>query len=178
MSVVSLTEVKSHLNLTVSTHDGELQAFIDSAEAAIGERVGPLSPITRTVRVTPAGRTLRVPAPAIGLTSVTDADGTGLTVADLYLNPAPGLVEFNDGQTFGSRYYTVVYQAGRTTCPADLKMAVKELVRHLWTTQRGPTARAGLASEMTSNSVPGAAYAFPIRVEQLLKPHAQIHVAV
>lgn len=178
MSVVSLAEVKTHLNVAVVTHDAEMQTFIDSAEAAIGERVGPLSSVARTVRVTPAGRTLRVPAPAISLTSVTDADGTALTLADLYLNPKPGLVEFNDGRTFGSRYYTVAYDAGRAACPPDLKFAVKELVRHMWTTQRGPTARAGLASEMASNSVPGAAYAFPFRVEQLLKPHMQIHVAV
>jgi hypothetical protein len=174
VSVVSLPEVKTHLNLTVSTHDTELQAVLDGAEAAIGERVGPLTSTATTARVRGGGSALVLPvSPAVSLTSVTPADSTALTLADLYLDTEAGVVTYESGATFSARHYTVVYQAGRATCPADLKLAVKELVRHLWTTQRGPTARAGLAAEMTSNSVPGAAYAFPFRVEQLLAPHDQ-----
>lgn len=176
MSVVALTEVKTHLNLTVTTHDAEVQSFIDSAEAAIGERVGPLASATRTVRVRGESRTLVLPvAPAVSLTSVTPADSsTALTLSDLYLDAAAGLVRYESGATFGARHYDVVYEAGRATCPADLKLAVKELVRHLWTTQRGVAARPfSRESEGPSNTLPGAAYVFPFRVEQLLAPHEQ-----
>lgn len=175
MSVVSLAEVKTHLNLTVSTHDAEVQSFIDAAEAAIGERVGPLASATTTVRVRGGGRSLVLPlAPAVSLMSVTPADSTALSLSDLYLDAAAAIVSYVSGGTFSARHYDVVYEAGRSTCPADLKLAVKELVRHLWSTQRGSTARPGSReSEATSNTLPGAAYVFPFRVEQLLAPHEQ-----
>lgn len=176
MSVVKLAEAKSHLNMTGSAHDGELQGFIDVAEAVIANRVGPIGPTTTTVTVR-GGETLILPVgPAISLTSVTPTDdgATALTVGDLHLDTAAALITYESGATFGARRYTVVYEAGRTTCPADLKLAVKELVRHLWQTQRGPTRRpGGSGSDQASNTLPGAAYLLPFRVEQLLVPHTQ-----
>lgn len=175
MSVVTLAKVKTHLNLTATTHDGELQELVDSAEAAIAERVGPLALSSTTCRI-PGGSELALPVlPAATLTSVTPVDGTALTLSDLYLDQAAALVTFNSGAYFCSTYYDVVYQAGRTTCPDDLMLAVKELVRHLWSTQRGSAPRpgGGPLSDSTSNTLPGAAYVFPFRVEQLLAPHEQ-----
>lgn len=176
MSVVSLSSVLNHLNLTQSDNDGKVQDFIDSAEAAIVERTGPLELVQKTERVRGGGRTvlpLRV-SPAASLTSVTPVDGTALNLSDLYLDKESALVTYESGAAFGFRAYDVVYMAGRATCPDDLKLAVKELVRHLWQTQRGPTARPGSSqSESTSNTIPGAAYIFPFRVEQLVSPHDQ-----
>lgn len=180
MAVLTLAEAKSHLNLTASTHDAELLSFIIAAEAAIGERVGPLSTVVTTVRIRGGRAALRLPvAPAVSLTSVTPYEDSALTLADLYLDGAAGLVTHNDGTSFTASHYTVVYTAGRSTCPADLLLAVKELVRHLWETQRGPTARPGSnVSDSVSNTIPGAAYIFPHRVSQLLKPHTPILVGV
>lgn len=179
MAALTLAEVKSHLNITVATHDGELAAFIDAAEAAVAQRVGPLVPESRTLRVRPASRVLRIPTPAVSVTAVTDADGVAVTLSNLYLDGASGIVTFNDGTGFPSSYYTVVYVAGRDPIPADLRLAVKELVRHLWDTQRGPTRRPGsTASEATSNTISGAAYLLPFRVSELLKPHMPILVGI
>ena len=177
MAVLTLAAAKAHLNITVSTHDDEIQGMIDSAVAAIAERVGPIEAVAKTVRVTPLARHLRVPGPAISLTSITDADGVAETLGDLYLEQGPGLISFNDGRSFASRYYTVVYSAGRATIPKDLVLAVAELVRHFWATQRGPTQRPGAkGSETMANSVPGAAYLLPFRVSELIKPHMPILV--
>lgn len=176
MSVVSLAEVKAHLNVSVATHDGEIQSFVDAAEAAIGERVGPLGPTEEAVRVSGGRTTLRLPVgPAVSLTSVTPADGgTALTLSDLHLDEETAIVTYENGAGFPARHYDVVYQAGRDVCPADLKLAVKELVRHLWVTQRGLTTRPGSReSEAASNTLPGAAFIFPFRVEQLVSPHDQ-----
>jgi hypothetical protein len=176
VSVVALGEVKTHLNLTASTHDAELQSLIDAAEAAIGERVGPLAPTAETARVRGGGRdTLVLPiSPVVSLTSVTPVDGDALTLSDLHLDQESGLIAFEAGGSFSLRHYDVAYDAGRTECPADLKLAVKELVRHVWSTQRGPTTRPGSReSEGAANTLPGAAYVFPFRVEQLLAPHEQ-----
>ncbi|WP_183092908.1 phage head-tail connector protein [Nocardioides stalactiti] len=174
MSTVSLDAVKVHLNIPADklTHDTELQVFIDAAESAIGERVGPLAAVERTVRITPYPRTLRVPSPAAAFTAVVDADGSAVAVADLRVDAASGLAYYLDGSAFTSRWYDVTYMHGYDPCPADLVLAVKEMVRHLWATQTGPARRPGsTASNEMSNTVPGAAFMFPFRVSQLIAPH-------
>lgn len=176
MAVVTLDEVKRHLNITSGDYDGELQGFLNAALAAITERVGPLEPTVATARLRGA-ETLALPVvPVVSLTSVTPVGGSALTVGDLDLDERAGVIATMSGSRFGSRHYDIAYVAGRAECPADLKLAVKELVRHFWDTQRGPTRRPGsTTSDATSNTVPGAAYAFPFRVEQLLAPH-ELHL--
>jgi hypothetical protein len=173
VSVVSLQRVKTHLNITASTHDGELQSVIDASEAAIAEKCGPLVSTATTARIRGGCYGLVLPViPAISLTSVTPADSTALTLADLYLDTEAGVVTYNSCAEFTARYYDVVYNAGRTTCPADLQLAVLEMVRHLWGSQRSPALYPG--SSVTEGPVtPGSAYLMPYRVQELITPHAQ-----
>jgi hypothetical protein len=180
MSVVDLEDVKAHLNITGDGNDTELQAFIDAAEAAIAAQVGPLEPETRTDRVRSAAGTLVLPvSPVVSMTSVTNADTTEILVDDLYLDTTAAVITYGDGVSWVTPgFYDVTYVAGRETCPADLLLAIKELVRHLWQTQRGPTSRPGSrGSDATANTVPGAAYLLPFRVMELLAPHIQPSVA-
>lgn len=171
MSVLTLPQAKEHLNISGNANDAELTAMIAAAEAAIGQRCGPLASTATTVRVKGGGALVLPVTPALSLTSVTPVGGTALTISDLHVTSG-GLVTYNSGAGFSSLYYDVVYNAGRTTCPDDLLMAVKELVRHMWRTQRGPTRRPGSEpSDATANTVPGAAYMLPFRVSELLAPH-------
>ena len=126
-------------------------------------------------RVRGGGPSLVLPVcPATLLVSVLADGETALTVDDLYLDEVSGVVTYNSGATFSARFYTVAYMAGRETCPDDLKLAVLELVRHFWDTQRGPVRRPGsTASEGTSNTIPGAAYLLPFRVSELIAAHLQ-----
>lgn len=176
MSVLDLAVVKAHLNITAATYDAELSRFIDAAEAALARRVGPLAATATTVVVDGARCSLVLPIfPAGDLTSVTDADGNALDVGDLRISGA-GVVEYADGRrVFYSRSYTVVYAAGYAPLPADLEMAALEMVRHLWVTQRGSGTRPGSPpSNELSNTLPGAVYALPIRVQQLIAPYTII----
>lgn len=179
MSVLDSTDAAAYLNIGGNQHTAELQTMIDAAEAAIAQRCGPLTSTATTARVRGGGYVLVLPTtPAVSLTSVTPVGGTALTVGDLYLDTRAGLVTYNLGAGFPSSLYDVVYNAGRVTCPADLLMAVKELVRHMWKTQRGPTRRPGSEpSESTANTVPGAAYMLPNRVLELIGPHLQAGIA-
>lgn len=177
MSVLTLALAKTHLNITVSTYDTELQTVIDAAEAAIAKVVGPLSSTSYTRRVRGGSCELVLPvSPVISLTSVTPVNGTALTLGDLYLESETGIVRWSlSDRAFSYAWYTVVFAAGRSSLPDDLLMAVKELVRHIWTTQRGGTTRPGSRpSADLSNTLPGAAHTFPIRVTQLLAPHRLI----
>jgi hypothetical protein len=176
MSALSLVDAKAYLNITVATHDTELQTVINSAEAAIEALVGPLSPRTVTARVPGNSAVLLLPTiPAASLTSVTPFGGSAMDLASFDLDATAGIVNYPGGSgTYPSTYYTIVYEAGRDPVPADLMMAVKELVRHLWGPQRGGSVRPGSSpAEGLSNTLPGAAYSLPIRVTQLLTPHMQ-----
>lgn len=171
-SVLSLPDAKKYLGIpdNVVTHDEELQAFIDAAEAALERRVGPLQPKSRTDRVRGGSALSLLAMPAISLTSVTDVNGGSLSVDDLYLNGAAGVVTNVYGSSFPAREYDVTYSAGRASCPPDLMMALKELVRHLWRTQRGP---GGTADQ----NAPGAAFMMPNRVLELIGPHLAVGFA-
>lgn len=172
MSTVKLAEAKTHLNITKSDADGELQSTIDAAEATIAQHVGPLAPTTVTATLRGSSLLLLPTAPVISLTSITGASGGALTVGDFTLDAAAGIVTYSSGAWFGSQWYTVVYQAGRTTCPADLLFAVKELVRHLWESQRNPARFPGSSISDGPLDTPGAAYLMPYRVQELIAPHA------
>lgn len=184
MSVLTLDQAKTHLQLSLDDHDpdDELTAFIAATEASLVTAVGPIEPTEVTRRISGGTYTLVLPvSPAIELTTVTPYSGTALTVGDLYLDPTTGLVTNNNMSPFVAAYYTVVYSAGRATCPPDLLMAVKELLRHLWKTQRGQVARPGLMGDdldpQINNRAAGVLYGealWPQRVRQLVEPHRQV----
>lgn len=180
MSVIDLAEAKTHLDITTDDDDDELLAVIDSAEAAIVQRVGPLTATDATARVVGYSWGLYLPQyPAISLTSVTPVNGTPLDLSTLYLDGRAGAVSRNDGSRFTSPAYDVAYVAGRDPVPTDLVFAVKELTRHMWETQRGAASVAnaylddnvGVGLHGMALALPGGAYTFPIRIMELLAPH-------
>lgn len=179
MAVLSTPDAKTYLGITVSTHDDTLEGIIAAAEAAIAQKCGPLEPVARTVRVSAGSASMLVlPAPIVEITLVADADGNVVDATDLYVDQEAGLLSFSDGQWFTARWYDVTYEQGREPCPADLLLAVKELVRHLWESQRGSVRRPGsTVGEATANTIPGAAYMMPFRVSELIAPHLRPSVA-
>jgi hypothetical protein len=143
MAVVDLATAKSYLNITGSASDDTLQSIVYAAQAAIAEKCGPLEPVQRTVRIPGSGSsTLVLPAPVGSIISMADAAGSPVDVSDFFLDQAAGLINAGDF-TFSSRWYDVTFNHGRVTCPPDLILAVKELIRHLWESQRGGTRRPG-----------------------------------
>lgn len=174
MSALTLADAKAHLRIDGAVDDYDVQAFIDAAEGAITKRCGALVSTTTTATVDGWGRSLILPtAPVLSLTSVTPVGGSPIDQSVLYLDPSTGVVEFVDGSRFTDRRYTIVFAAGRNTVAPDLLQAVKELLRHLWMTQRGgsvPSAMPDL-DPLVDAGVPGASYALPRRVEQLIAPY-------
>lgn len=171
MSVLSLADAKRHLNIDVDTYDTELQATIDSAEQIIADRCGPLAPTAVTDRVSISGGysfTLRT-TPVISLTTATSVFGTSTADASqLFVSPS-GVVTWRDGiSRFYWGEYDVVYQAGRATVPPALLFAVKEMVRHLWTTQQGGGSRPGTAPQAAT---PG--FLIPNMVREAMEPYVQ-----
>lgn len=177
MSIVTLADVKKHLNLPTSVDDAELQDTIDAAEAALEERLGPLTSTTVTARVPGGGTMLSPPVtPIISITSVTPVGGTALTVADLTISTDSTQIEYIYGSTFGSRRYDVVYTAGRAVLPDHLRMAAKKLAALMWRSQRGPVQVPGLGGEQVGPGffLPGSTSEFPPDIERLIAKSEQV----
>lgn len=177
MAVLTLADAKAHLNITTTTHDAELTSLISSAEAAIAQRVGPLEPTDVTSRVSGRVALILPVYPVLSLTSIKTSSGFTLPVTDYTINLATGEVVHISGLAFtASPYYTVAYKAGRAAgaLPADILLADKELVRHLWESQRGAS-RAAVSPMGESAAAPG--YLLPYRVQELLAPHMQFGLA-
>lgn len=174
MSVLDLAAARTHLNITGSSYDTELQAFIDAAEATLAQRVGPLSTTSVTKRVPGFGWSLHLPVyPAVSLTSVTPIGGTAITLTTLYLETNSGTVSRNDLGFFSSAAYDVVYTVGRSAVPADLLMAVKKLLKFMWKDQRGGASRPGQTPEVIA---PGRL--FPPDVEELIEPYVRLQATL
>jgi hypothetical protein len=170
VAVLTLNEAKAHLNITSTTQDDELQTFMAAAEAAIERRIGPLVATSVTRRVF-GGDSYALPVyPALSVTSVTPVGGTALPLDGIYVGPDGVLTGAGYAPTAG---YDVTYQAGHAATaadvPADLRLAILEMVRHLWESQR--------RSRGQVTDVPGSAHAFPYRVEELLAPYVQFGIA-
>lgn len=164
MSVLSLDDAKSHLNSTKSVNDAELQSTIDAAEAAIAKRVGPLAVVSVTSRVQGCTDALYLPTtPVVSLTSVTPVGGSAIDVSSL--TTSGGTVSVILGGSFYGRLYDVTYTAGRSTVPDDLLFAIKQMVKHLWESQRATG---------VSGDAPAVPYfSFPNAVSELLSPYVQ-----
>ena len=173
-SVLPLDQAKQHLNISGSTSDAELQATIDAAEARLSQEVGALRPADRTDRVLRSGdgTFLLLPtAPASNLTAVVSADeaATALDLSMLVLDGNAGTISYADGwSVFRSPAYMATYSAGWADVPADLLYAIRELVRHLWQTQRGMPLLSDGPVDM-----PPAGFALPNRVLEMIAPHRQ-----
>jgi len=182
MTALTRNEAKDHLNIaaTVTSYDPEIDSFIARAESAVETRCGPLLAEPVTARVRGSRPLLSVSqTPILQLTSVTPVGGSPLTLADLVVErPNAGVIEYESGGRFGSRWYDVAYSCGwaatAAELPEDLKLGTLELLRHLWGTQRATGGGRIGTEDATANTLPGAAYLLPFRVEQLLAPFMKV----
>ena len=176
MSVLTVAEVKTHLNIVGAVSDAEIQTFIDACEDAVAEKCGPLTSVARTERVKGGGAGLVLTeTPVVSLTSVTPVNGSAISLTLLNVEKSAGVVEWLSGACFQTGWYDVVTQAGRASLPNDMRLGIKELIRHVWDTQRGSGGRpGGRSSEALSNTVLASAYTWPNRVTELLAPYIQV----
>jgi hypothetical protein len=175
--ILSLADAKTHLNLTTTTHDEEVRAWVESVTSGIEHLAGVC--VRRTViekHDVPAHglHTLALRrTPVLSLTSLVAvlSGGTSYTVADLDVDGPTGIVSRLDGgRLYGPLRAT--YVPGRLVVPANLTAAAKIILQHLWRTQQGPgRPQMGVGDFDVTEQVPGFGYAIPNRALQLLEPH-------
>ena len=174
--IVTVAEVKTHLNIPSSdtSSDAELAGFISAATPVIEHVTGPV--VARAVVEKYDGGyealVLRQP-PVISITSVTE-DGTAVAASDYTLSDAGVLYRKSGVWLCGRSTVQVTYQAGRSTVPASIALAAKELIRINWRPQQGGNYSPvdGGSSDVGAGE-PRLGFFVPNRVAEMLVPHAQ-----
>jgi hypothetical protein len=128
--IVTLTDAKTHLNLSSAANDAELQAFLDSAEELVAEETRTYSVASYTeTRPVDCGVAFLSHTPVVSVVSVT---APGETITGFTIHPY-GAVSGLDGW----REVTIAYTAGTALPPARVRTAVLMVTQRLWETQRG-----------------------------------------
>lgn len=186
ISIVSLDEVKSHLNIaaTNTTNDEEIRRFIDAATDLCENYVGCVLGRQTFTNEKYDGNTdiirLRNPR-AMSITSVYE-NGNLVDPTGYVLDPTGQRIQrLSYGTLNGPNYFgvwapgvqniVISYVSGFINPPPTAKQGLLEEVRHLWQTQRGSTSvmsRGQNGDEYT----PGSTYSMPRRVMELLDPIA------
>jgi hypothetical protein len=175
--LIGLDEARRHLRITSSdpARDEDIRDFVDTATELCEAYTGRTY---RRMQVTGTfdggGRLVRlVRTPVVSILSVTESaiavPDSGWTLnADtgaLYRGPSTGCGRW----AWGRQNIVVTYTAGPVPAqvPALVRQAVKELLRHLWDTQRGGSnlpRQAGVGDDWD----PRQGYSMPRRVTELL----------
>ena len=168
MALITLAEAKSHLNITSSATDTELQFFVDVACDLVqgyADRTWDVGSVTETSDGGTDTILLRC-SPITAITSVS-VDGSTLAASAYDADLANGIIRTVTPTTVGTANVSVVYAVGDATPPNLAKHAAKETVRHLWATQRGTTIRNAMNGD---DYTPGTGFSLPRRVMELLDP--------
>lgn len=183
-SIVSLQEAREYLDFEETDADELLRATCIVASQACEEWTGKTW-MRQVVTDEPhggCGSRLRLRRrPVLSVTSV-EENGVAVPGAGYFLNARQGWLYRGTTQgvydwTSGVENITVTYIAGPPggVVPETIRRGVLEMVRHLWTTQRGAS---GFPSQGTDSEwSPGAGYSIPRWVEQLWAAHRAIGVA-
>lgn len=184
LGVVSLDEVKQHLNIpsTNTTLDEEIRRFIDAAtdlaESYLGVDLGRRIWTDELYDGNTDHLRLRNPK-ALSITSVYE-NGLLLASTDTVLDPTgQRLYRVTTGALSSPSYYgifapgsnniKVSYISGFITPPPAAKQGVLEIIRHLWQTQRGGMNVMGRALP-GDEQYPTSTYSLPRRAMELLDP--------
>ncbi|MER8004985.1 hypothetical protein [Streptomyces sp. NPDC094149] len=171
----SLADAKKKLDIpaTSTADDAELREFIEATTFAVEYFVGPVA--RRTVQqVVTGNRDALVlhTTPVIALTSVTAVQSWQMAIdlADLDVDTNTGVVRRNDSLCFPVGDYRLVYTAGRQLVPANVELAGKLILQHLWRTNFGAARGPSVSDDfLATEQVPGFGYAIPNRALQLLQ---------
>lgn len=183
ISIVSLDEVKAHLNIaaTTTTHDEELRRFIDAATDLCEQYVGCVLGRQTFISEKYDGNVdiirLRNPR-AISITSVYE-NGTLVDPTGYVVDPTGQRIQrLSYGTLYGPNYFGVwapgvqniiiSYVSGFINPPPSAKQGVLEEIRHLWQTQRGSTSVMGRGQNGDEYTA-GTTYSMPRRVMELLE---------
>ena len=195
--LLSLEDAKQALNKSslIFDDDGELELYIAAVTRLVEKYIGPVNPRTVTNRrLYPRSdgaiqvRTLPPfdsDSALLTVTSLTSSTGTVYTPAAADIEPVNGLIY--PPASYGFGYYSggpfvAVYRVGLSEVPEDIHLAAREVLMHLWRSQRGGAGASGLRAggggfEDATLAAEAFAYAKSYGVLDILRPYQQPGIA-
>jgi hypothetical protein len=167
--LVSLDDLKRHLNITTTTYDDELRAFgMVAADLVEGHCNRYWRRRTVVDTFDAGGEAVNLThTPVISITSVVSR-GVAVSSNNYSINLLTGRLRYRYGFFPGDYEDLVVtYVAGAAAVPPVVQQAALETTRHLWQTQRGAM---GARNTMNGDEYgsAGMSYSLPRRVTELL----------
>jgi hypothetical protein len=169
--LVSLDDLKRHLNITTTTYDDELKAFgMVAADLVEGHCNRYWRRRTVVDTFDAGGEAVNLTkTPIISITSVV-AREVAVSTQNYRVNLLTGRLRYRWGFFPGDYEDLVVtYVAGAAVVPPVVQQAALETTRHLWQTQRGAMgARSALSGDDFADRGMGMSFSLPRRVTELL----------
>lgn len=179
-ALISLAEARAFLNLVSRGDDEELRDFVQIATAAASEycKVAfELATFVEAHDIRPGQTSVILRNPRALSITLVEVLGVPLGTDEYRLNPTGEIVQRISGTAFtpfpsGLGAVVVEYASGLAAAQLPLaRQAVREMLRHLWQTQRGSK---GNGLPLADDWQSGTGYTFPNRVTELLEPLRRI----
>lgn len=179
--VAGLDEFRAQLDRADTSDDAELRLYLEAATNQIEWLIGPLSPTTVTERHSSFDRAALRRFPVVSVTSVATvtngvADSPVLASNKYMLDAAYGELRFTDwyGYGYGGRSdFEITYVVGRTSIPADIKLAGLIIAQHLWSVQNARWTINAPGDDQLQ-VIPGSGFMVPYRALELLRPYISV----
>lgn len=171
----TLAEARASLGWIASdtANNSDLEAYITAVTPVIEDHTGPLIARSRTFTLSGGSGVLVLPVRFTAITAITE---NGSAVTDYVADSQAGLIYAGSttatrSWAAGVRNIIVVATVGSGTIPANVNLAARELVRHLW--QMGRQGSRPAYNNEAPNIVPQG-FAMPKRVLELLAPNQRL----
>jgi hypothetical protein len=169
-ALMSLADAKAQLKITSTTSDDKLREYLEAATEIVESYVGPVVSRTHTARV--RGYRCEIPLPHTQVTAVTAITDirtgtTPVTLSDLTVNTAAGVISYKSGYIFPYAEMDITYTVGQSTVKANWSLAAKIIIQHLWETQLGNLP--SIQGDNPGYVVTGAGHTVPFQAIALLR---------
>lgn len=192
--LLSLEDAKQALNKSGlgTTDDAEIEVYIAAITRTIEKYIGPVNPRTvtdRRLNAMPDGSVwVRTRPPLdrqlamLTVTSLTSAGGTVYSPLVADIDAVNGIIYPTSTSYYYGGPYTAVYRVGLSGVPEDISLAARQVLIHLWRTQRGPGAVGGsrvIGASLDEGAIGAEAFAYAksYGVLEMLNPYRQASVA-
>lgn len=172
----TLEEARSSLGwkAVVAADDADLERYIEAATPLIEDKTGPIVSGPRTFTVDGGGGAIVLP---VRVSSVTSVTVNGVVSTNYVLDAAAGIVyagstTSRDVFSAGTGNVVIVAQVGLSEIPPAIRLAARELVRHMWQVGRQAN-RPAFGDEAVPQSVPQISD-LPNRVKMLIAPYMNL----
>lgn len=169
-ALISLTDAKAQLKITSTASDDKLREYLEAATEIVESYVGPIVTRSHTARVCGYRREIPLPHTQVtSITSITDVrtGTTPITLSDLTINTASGVISYKSGGSFPYAEMDITYTVGQSTVKANWSLAAKIIVQHIWQTQLGNLP--SIQGDTPGYVVTGSGYIVPYQAIALLQ---------